>query len=118
MQDEKKEVKVAPPDDPAAELKKAEEFKAQGNEHFKSKFNYFNHFLDAKFEKALECYSEAIYCNVPPTNKAIYYCNRALVSIRTENYALALFDAKDAIKNDEMNVKAYYRKGSAHLALN
>lgn len=49
--------------------------------------------------------------------KAIYYCNRALVSIKTENYALALFDAKDAIKCDETNVKAYYRLGSAHLAL-
>lgn len=99
---------MAPPDDPEAELKKAEEFKVQGNEHFKN----------AQYDKALECYSEAIYCNVPATNKAIYYCNRALVSIRTENYALALFDAKDAIKKDEMNVKAYYRRGSAHLALN
>ena len=50
--------------------------------------------------------------------KAIYYSNRALVSIRTENYALALMDAKDAIRADDMYVKAYYRKGSAHLALN
>jgi serine/threonine-protein phosphatase 5 len=40
------------------------------------------------------------------------------VSIKTENYALALFDAKDAIKHDEMYVKAYYRRGSAYLALN
>jgi len=40
------------------------------------------------------------------------------VSIKTENYALALFDAKDAIKQDETFVKAYYRQGSAHLALN
>jgi serine/threonine-protein phosphatase 5 len=39
------------------------------------------------------------------------------VSIKTENYALALFDAKDAIKCDETNVKAYYRLGSSHLAL-
>jgi len=50
--------------------------------------------------------------------KAIYYCNRALVSIKTENYALALFDAKDAIKQDPTNVKAYYRLGSANLAMN
>jgi len=55
---------------------------------------------------------------VPPKKKAVYYCNRALVSIKTENFALALFDAKDAIKCDETNVKAYYRQGSAHLALN
>jgi len=55
---------------------------------------------------------------VPLKKKAIYYCNRALVSLKTENYALALFDAKDAIKCDETYAKAYYRLGSAHLALN
>ena len=55
---------------------------------------------------------------MPPQKKAIYYCNRSLVSIKTENYALALFDAKDAIKHDSTNFKAYYRLGSAHLALN
>jgi hypothetical protein len=40
------------------------------------------------------------------------------VSIKTENYALALFDATDAIKCDPTNFKAYYRLGSANLALN
>lgn len=66
----------------------------------------------------MDAYSEAIFCNVPPKQKAIYYSNRALVSIKTENYALALYDAEDAIKCDEMYVKAYYRRGSANLALN
>jgi tetratricopeptide (TPR) repeat protein len=80
-------------------LKKAEEFKVNGNKYF----------LDNKFDQALDAYSEAIYCKVPPKNKAIYYCNRSLVSIKTENYALALFDAKDAIKCDPTNIKAYYR---------
>ena len=71
-------------------------------------------------------YSEAIYCQVPPKKKAIYYCNRALVNIKIENFAIALFgnfivwnilDAKDSIKNDPTFVKAYYRRGSANLAL-
>lgn len=66
----------------------------------------------------MEAYSEAIFCNVPPKNKCIYYCNRAQVSIKTENYALALFDATDAIKQDPTFFKAYYRLGSANLALN
>jgi serine/threonine-protein phosphatase 5 len=66
----------------------------------------------------LDHYSEAIFCNVPPKKKAIYYCNRAQVSIKTENYALALFDATDATKNDPTFFKAYYRLGSANLALN
>lgn len=72
---------------------------------------------ESKYDQALDAYSEAIFCNVPQKNKAIYYCNRALVSIRQENYALALYDAKDAIKCDSTYVKAYYRQGSAHLAL-
>lgn len=66
----------------------------------------------------MEAYSEAIFCTVPEKNKAVYFCNRALVHIKTENYALALYDAKEALKCDEMYVKAYYRRGSAHLALN
>jgi hypothetical protein len=36
-------------------------------------------------------YSEAIFCKVPKKQKAVYYCNRALVNIKLENYALALF---------------------------
>jgi serine/threonine-protein phosphatase 5 len=63
-------------------------------------------------------YSEAIFCKVPAEKKAIYYCNRAQTSIKTENYALALFDSKDAIKCNPKYAKAYYRLGSAHLAMN
>jgi serine/threonine-protein phosphatase 5 len=73
---------------------------------------------DSRFDEALDAYSEAIFCNVPPQKKAVYYCNRAQVSIKTENYALALFDATDATKCDPTNFKAYYRLGSANLALN
>ena len=85
--------------------------------------------VGGKFEKALEAYSEAIYCKVPPKKKAIYYCNRALVNMKCENYAIALFgkttelsltisiDAKDCIKNDPTYVKGYYRCGSAYVAL-
>jgi hypothetical protein len=47
--------------------------------------------IGGKFEKALEAYSEAIYCKVPPKKKAVYYCNRALVNMKCENYAIALF---------------------------
>jgi len=101
----------APPGDndfDPEEIKKAEQFKTNGNTQF----------ADNKFDAALDAYSEAIFCNVPLKNKAIYYCNRSLVSIKLENYALALFDANDAIKCDECYFKAYYRRGSAHLAMN
>jgi len=73
--------------------------------------------IEGKLEQALEMYSEAIYCEVPPKKKAIYYCNRALVNLKCENNAIAMFDAKDAIKCDPENVKGYYRRGMAYVAL-
>ena len=72
------------------ELKKGEEFKEKGNQLVKGKFA-FNNITDGKFEQALEMYSEAIYCKVPPKKKAVYYCNRAFVNLKCENYAIALF---------------------------
>jgi len=74
-------------------------------------------FKQNEFDKAMDAYSEAIFCKVPPKKKAIYYCNRALACLKTYNNELALFDANDAIKCDETNAKAYYRKGQAELAL-
>lgn len=47
--------------------------------------------VDGKYEKALEEYSEAIHCKVPGAKKAIYFCNRAFVNMKLENYAIALF---------------------------
>ena len=63
-------------------------------------------------------YTQAIQCKVPPKKKAVYYCNRALMNLKLENYAIALFDAKDSVKCDETYVKAYYRRGSSYVALN
>jgi hypothetical protein len=48
-------------------------------------------FIAGKYEQALEMYSDAIHCKVPPKKKAIYFCNRALVNIKLENYAVAMF---------------------------
>lgn len=81
-------------------------------------FLFFCSFAGNKFDDALDSYSEAIFLNVPPKLKSVLYCNRAQVSIKTENYALALFDATDAIKCDPANYKAYYRLGSSNLAMN
>ena len=40
------------------------------------------------------------------------------MNLRLENYAVAMFDAKEAIKHDATYTKAYYRRGSAYVALN
>jgi hypothetical protein len=47
--------------------------------------------LEGSFDKALDMYSEAIFCKVPKKQKAVYYSNRAFTNIKLENYAIALF---------------------------
>ncbi len=74
--------------------------------------------LEGNFEKALDNYSEAIFCKVPKKQKAVYYANRAFVNIKLENYAIALFDANESISSDPTYSKGYYRRGSANVALN
>jgi serine/threonine-protein phosphatase 5 len=81
----------------------AEELKNQGNLKFKEK----------KYSEAVEYYTKAI--EIQPTS--VYYCNRSLNHIHLENYGLALQDAEEAIKLDPKNPKAYFRRGTAYLAL-
>lgn len=74
------------------EAKRAEEFKTQGNDFFKCKlcFECYKE-IEGHFDKALDMYSEAIFCKVPKKQKAVYYSNRAFTNIKLENYAIALF---------------------------
>jgi len=83
------------------ETAKAEEFKSKGNELFKNN----------KFADSVEQYTEAIFCKISNTKKAIYYCNRSLASLKMEEFQLSLFDACEAIKLDPTNVKGFYRRG-------
>ena len=71
-----------------------------------------------QYKQALDSLYEVIFWNVTPKYKAVYYSSKALVSIITENYELALFENKNALNYDEIYVKAFHRRCSAHLALN
>ncbi|TDH65242.1 uncharacterized protein CCR75_006060 [Bremia lactucae] len=82
---------------------RADAFKAQGNDALA-------HF---KYVTAIELYTNAI--ELLPT--AIFYANRAAAHVKSENYGLAIDDASAAIQLDIAYVKAYYRRGSAELAL-
>jgi serine/threonine-protein phosphatase 5 len=62
-------------------------------------------------------YSEAIFCKIQAEKKSVLYCNRAFANLKLENFAFALFDGCEAIKLDPTNVKGYYRRGSAYVAL-
>ncbi|KAG7383825.1 Serine/threonine-protein phosphatase 5 [Phytophthora boehmeriae] len=82
---------------------RADELKVQGNEALA-------HF---KFTTAVEFYTRAI--ELAPT--AIFYANRAAAHVKSESYGLAIDDASAAIELEPSYIKAYYRRGSAQLAL-
>lgn len=84
--------------------KEAEAKKDEGNAHFK----------EARFEEAIKCYNEAI--EIDPEVTA-FYTNRAFCHIKMENHGLAIADATVAIELDKTFTKAYYRRGSAYMAL-
>jgi len=89
---------------PAESLAKAEEFKEQANDHFKSE----------RYPQAIELYSKAIELN--PTN-SVYYANRSISHLRLENYGYALSDASRAIETDKAYLKGYYRRAAAYMSL-
>ena len=70
-----------------------------------------------KYSESIEWYTEAIFCKILNETKAVYYCNRSLANLRMENTSIALNDACECIKLDPNNVKGYYRKGQAYVAL-
>jgi serine/threonine-protein phosphatase 5 len=77
--------------------------KNEGNKLFKE-----GHFLEA-----VEEYSAAIEVHAT----AVFFGNRAAAHLKLENYGSAEADADKAIELDSAYAKAYYRKGSALLAM-
>jgi len=92
-------INVAPED-----IAKAEEIKNKANEYFAS----------GKYGKAIQEYDEAIKLN---PYSAIYFSNRAFSYQKLEQFGAALTDASKAIELDKTYAKAYYRRGSALVAL-
>lgn len=88
----------------SAEVKeRAENLKAEANEHFKKQ----------AYDKAIELYSAAIEINPNP----IYYANRSFAYFKTESLGYALNDASKAIELDRTYTKAYYRRAAAYMSL-
>ncbi|CCF75306.2 stress-induced-phosphoprotein 1 [Babesia microti strain RI] len=80
--------KTSEPKEPEKELapheKQSEEFKKQGNEHYKSK----------RFNEALQCYDKAIELN---PNNLIYRNNKAAVYLEMKEFDKCLKECNDAI---------------------
>ena len=71
-------------------------------------------FAACKFNLAREAYTKAI--DLSPRVPA-YWSNRAFCELKLEEYGSALLDADKAIELDRSFIKAYYRRGAAHMAL-
>jgi len=84
-------------------MKKSDEFKAKANKFFG----------EQSYDNAIELYTTAIKYH--PT--AILYSNRSFSNFKKEFFVCALQDAIKANELDPNYVKAYYRLGSANLAL-
>uniref|UniRef100_L7MA59 Putative translocase of outer mitochondrial membrane complex subunit n=1 Tax=Rhipicephalus pulchellus TaxID=72859 RepID=L7MA59_RHIPC len=91
-------------------FERAKAFKNQGNKYFK----------EGKFDKAIECYSEAIEL-CPPQNKnelATFYQNRAAAYENLKNYSAVIDDCTKAIELNFQYVKALHRRAKAYEVLN
>jgi serine/threonine-protein phosphatase 5 len=82
----------------------AEKLKEEGNKKF----------AEFRFAAARDFYTKAV--EKDPHNP-VYYSNRAFCDLKLEEYGSALIDADKAIELDRTFIKAYYRRGAAHLAL-
>uniref|UniRef100_A0A1A9ZWT4 RNA polymerase II-associated protein 3 n=1 Tax=Glossina pallidipes TaxID=7398 RepID=A0A1A9ZWT4_GLOPL len=85
-------------------LKEANEIKDKGNKHVKL----------GEYQLAIEAYTKAI--NLYPAD-AIFFTNRALCYLKLERYDECIEDCDHAIGLDNLAVKAYYRRMSAHESL-
>ena len=90
--------------DAASTNSEAELKKDQGNEHFKVE----------RWADAVVCYNAAIELD---PEKPAYYTNRAACHIKMENHGLAIADGTVALELEKTFAKAYYRRGSAYMAL-
>mmetsp|Transcript_8156 Transcript_8156/g.25174 ORF Transcript_8156/g.25174 Transcript_8156/m.25174 type:complete len:519 (-) Transcript_8156:355-1911(-) len=69
------------------------------------------------FAQAIAVYTTAVESSDESAMLPVLLSNRAMAHIKLEAYGLAIADAEQAIKLDPSYVKAYYRRGSANLAI-
>lgn len=81
--------------------------KEAGNEHFKKK----------EYQKAVECYSNALsQCPQDHECKAVFLKNRAACYLKLQQYSLALCDCTQALSITPNDAKALYRRAMAYQA--
>lgn len=91
-------------EDPKKAVELAEQFKNEGNVHYKG----------TEYRKSIDLYTKAI--ELCP-NTAAYYGNRAAAYMMIKKYKEAIEDSKSAVDIDPNFVKGYLREGKSLLAL-
>jgi len=94
------------------DIKKATEFKEQGNIFFKSK----------EYENAIQCFTKAIYTVPIDTdryhyNVSVYYGNRAACFVQTKQYERAISDCDKSLNLNPTYVKVMMRRSKANECL-
>jgi serine/threonine-protein phosphatase 5 len=94
---------------PLPSLEEAQKLKEIGNKKFS----------EQRYAESEIFYTKAIDMTPLDERKllAVLYSNRAFSQLKLENFGSAITDANKALECDPSYVKAYYRRGSAHLIL-
>ena len=72
------------------------------------------YFAQENYEKALECYLEAIHLD---SSEAVFFGNAAACYLKLKEYPMAIEMCNEALTRDESMIKAYYRRGIARMQL-
>lgn len=102
--DKKMSTEDIPMEDSKETSELAEQFKNDGNVHYKN----------GKYRESIELYTKAI--ELCPNTPA-YYGNRAAAYMMIKKYKEAISDSKSAIAIDKNFVKGYLREGKSYLCL-
>jgi len=81
--------------------------KARGNAEMKAK----------RFERAVECYTEALVLSPSGASSHIYFCNRAAAQQNLQHYDEAAEDSRDCIRLAPDYAKGHSRLGTALLKI-
>ena len=79
-----------------------------------SKLEGNKYFANEDYEKALECYLEAIHLD---SSDAVFFGNAAACYLKLKDYPMTIEMCNEALARDESMVKAYYRRGIARMQL-